>query len=260
MNRVIEFVKKHPYGVAGAILGLGVLWLLLRNSGGGASASTDTSAAYNAQASEAQTAAQLQAAQLQAQQQTTQIQAQAQVASEQVAGQVQVATLQAQQNVDIASLTAQTSQLAAALSAQTTQAVSSLQATVANNQTNAQVQMNAANNAALVTVAIAPYTAAVQETQLNDQTAIALAAMPTNAEIAAINSQLGILTGSVNSLSASEVKTSALTNALNTSIAEWTTAAYGYDPLGLYYNQGGPAPVTKGANAAGTAAGNAGLL
>jgi hypothetical protein len=165
--KFFAFIKEHPYGTAGAVFGVGVLYLLLR--GGSSSSASSDAADVQAQASleaaSMQQSTQLQLAQLSATSQNNQIQAQSAVAQGQTNAQVSIAQIQgntsvsntntvAGQNVDIAALNAQTQQLASTLSAQVsdTQTQALEQIALAPYQIQlAQINANAGASAATLT-------------------------------------------------------------------------------------------------------------
>lgn len=169
-NRVLDFIKSHPIGVAVGVAAIGGLYVVLHNSGSGGQ-TTDATAAYDAeQASEVAAGQQFQTAQLQANQAALVSNNQAAVANNQITGAEVIAGLQSQDTLAGISAQSTTQQNADLLSAQTTQAISLLQAQVAENQTAAQVQIDQINANALTTVAIAPYTSATNIAQIQANT------------------------------------------------------------------------------------------
>lgn len=175
MEKVLAWIKKHPYETGLIVFGIGIaLYLLLASS----SSATPTTTATGDTGADLQSAMQLQAAQIQAQVQNNAIQSSAGVQNTQTAAAVSVATLQAQtqQNND-------------SLSAVTAQFIANLQAGVTNNQTSAQVSINATNTAALQAIALAPYE--VEEDQ------IAANAAGTPAQILQLQNEISTLGANV---------------------------------------------------------------
>lgn len=159
----VEWAKEHPTEAMGigAVLAIGIFYLLF--SGGSAAPATGTNIASTE-------AAMMQAA-AQQQQQQTQLQAQLAAQNDQISGQIQLAGIQAQtQNnantlsyqLGVDQITGQVTQ--AGLTAQTQQA--GIAASQAVNL--AQIKSN-------VDMAQIVQGAAVQQTQLNDQTTQAMA-------------------------------------------------------------------------------------
>ncbi len=168
-NKVIEFVKAHPYGVAAGVFGVGIVYLVLRNN----SASSNSGTVINGtSASDVQAATQLQLDLAQLQQQDNQVQAAANVQSQQTAAQVTVAGLQAQTQQNADTVAANSADTIAQLQAQTQQVIGTLQAQVADTSTNANLQSSLAQTQALQNIALAPYE--VQLAALNNNSSIAV--------------------------------------------------------------------------------------
>lgn len=150
-NRVIEFVKQHPYGVAAGVIGVYLAFRLL-SGGGTAQTVTDTTTA-----SEIAAGNQLNLAQLQAQQMTQQVNAAASVANNQTSAQLSAVQISAQSSDNQNSNNNNTAQIIAQLEAQTQATVSTLSATVAQAQLTTQEGINANNNATQLSIASLPY-------------------------------------------------------------------------------------------------------
>ncbi len=169
-NRIIEFVKSHPYGTA---LGVATVLALYVIFGRGQAQTSDGSvnAAYlSSQAAQVQAGQQFQVAQLQANQAALESNNKAAVAN----NQIDAATIIAQLNsnntlagidatkaVNLAQISASntTAQQGNTLEAQTTQAISLLQAQVAQAQIAAGTKQTEINAKAYVDIASLPYTA-----------------------------------------------------------------------------------------------------
>lgn len=150
-NRVIEFVKQHPYGIAAGVIGVYLAFRLL-SGGGTAQTVTDTTTA-----SEIAAGNQLNLAQLQAQQMTQQVNAAASVANNQTSAQLSAVQISAQSSDNQNSSNNNTAQIIAQLQAQTQATVSTLSATVAQAQLTTQQGINANNNATQLSIASLPY-------------------------------------------------------------------------------------------------------
>ena len=195
LSKIIDFVKKHPYGTAAGVFGVGVLFLLLRggnsssgnSSSGSAVATTDPNYATDVAA-----ATQLQLAQQQSATQQNATNAAASVANGQTAASVSIAQIQGQvsttntsvvadQNVSIATLQSQSQNLASTLTAQTQ-----------NNEI-----------AALQNIALAPYE--VQLAQINSTTPAAIANLQQQIAYVATNAANGINAANANAQPASSI-------------------------------------------------------
>lgn len=208
-NKIIGFIKEHPYGVAAGVFGVGILWLLLR--GGSSSASSgDSSAATidSADAQATQAAEALQAQQLQANTQIASIQGQsADTATNDNASQ-NIAQIQANTTVSTTTLNDEVSQAIAALTAGVqTQNIAANEA-VANNQTAAAVQTTQLNDQTLEDVALAPYE--VELAQLADHPNASV-----TASIAQIIANQTTLQGDVNNIAQGPGGLGAINSELN---------------------------------------------
>lgn len=198
MSKILDFVKKHPVGVAVGAAGLVGSYILLSGGSGTATTTDDTASIANAEAAEVQAGQQYQVAQLQANQAALVSNNQAAVANNQITGDEVIAQLQSQDTLAQTAATATTQQNADTLSAQTTQAVSLLQAQVAENQTAAQVQTATINANAYVSIANAPYQSADYIAGLEEQ--LDAASLPSNAALTSLQSQIAALTTGQNQI------------------------------------------------------------
>lgn len=187
-NRILEFIKEHPYGVAAGVVGTYVIYSFLSAGASGTSATTANASDSALTADEINAGNQLQVAQLSAQQQTNQVNASAQVANNQTAAQLSAVQIAANSSDNQASISAQTAQITAQLEAQTQATVSTLSAQVANTTTAAQVAVDANNNQTEFNIAALPYDLAAMEFQPN---------ATTNAQISAINTNLAAVINNV---------------------------------------------------------------
>lgn len=221
MSKIVEFLKAHPWEIAGGIFAVGAGFIFLTSGSSGTAASS-----LDPNAADIASATQLQGLSIQAQQAATQTAAAAGVANNQTAAGLQAVQIQAQTQQNADTLSASTTQAIAALEAQTQQLVSTLSASVANNQTSADVSINANNNATQYGIAALPYQLA--EAQLGNNNP---------AEVSNLQNQINALDGFTANLRTDIINTYGYSGA-------WTTG----NPLGglITANQSAPAAGTVG--------------
>jgi hypothetical protein len=198
-SKIEAWAKAHPMALGITIFVVGAILIYLFTRGSSAPATTGTGrpsdAYYQAQAAIAASGNQLQAAQLASQAQSNYVGAQLQAAQDQIGGQVALAQIAAGQNTSIATLQADIAKTGIGATQESTDLASSLTASVQNAGINAQVAINAANNAAATTntttaaneqVAIAGTNAQLQESSIQAQLAGMQAGYDTQAAIAGL--------------------------------------------------------------------------
>ncbi len=194
-NKVVTFIKAHPYGTAAAVAAIVGLYIL--NHRGSAQTADAGVMQLGPDAASVQAANQLQIAQVQSQQASHVADLQAGVADKQLDVEAIMAQLKSndtlagyalQREVNLANIyTNRDIQINSnTLSAQTTQAVSLLQAQVQENRDAAQVEQTRINANAYVAIATAPR---------DDNSALLLAqqqAQQLAAQLNTANQQLGV--------------------------------------------------------------------
>ncbi len=175
----IELVKKHPYAIGGLVLGLIVLYLIVRrggsSSGSSDSGSSGATAGYDSAASiqMAQISAQQSIAETQAQVQNNGIIAAAQSHDLETAAQLQLGTLQVQADV-----------------------LKTLG--VAQIQADEQTHITDVNDSSQVQIALANDQAKVDVAAVTGDTALGVAAYEAQAKEAAIQGQVAVATSQTN--------------------------------------------------------------